>query len=142
MQGWTPPRDFPTFRTFEVRRLAGACGGEVSGLDLPTDLPDETIDDLRAAHVRRRGQVATHRFRGGATKPSELTTTTRYDFRLSASSARALIAPQSTRSSASSGRQPRWVRSARRASVSSMSRASACPWRASTAPSAVTAARA
>ena len=49
MQDWTPPQDFPTFRTFDVRRLSGACGGEVSGLDLSADLSDATIDELKAA---------------------------------------------------------------------------------------------
>jgi taurine dioxygenase len=49
MQDWTPPQEFPTFRSFDVRRLSGACGGEVSGLDLSADLTDETIEELKTA---------------------------------------------------------------------------------------------
>lgn len=49
MQDWTPPATLPVFDAFEVRRLSGACGGEVTGLDVSAELSDETVSELRRA---------------------------------------------------------------------------------------------
>jgi taurine dioxygenase len=39
----------PTHRSIEVRRIAGALGAEISGVDLSTDLTDATVAEIRQA---------------------------------------------------------------------------------------------
>jgi len=41
-------------QTLQIRRLAGALGAEISGLDLSQDLPDETIARIRRALVEHQ----------------------------------------------------------------------------------------
>lgn len=38
-----------TYRHIEVRPVAGALGAEIAGIDLSEDLPDEVIEEIRAA---------------------------------------------------------------------------------------------
>ncbi|MDA0996904.1 MAG: TauD/TfdA family dioxygenase, partial [Proteobacteria bacterium] len=49
LSDWRPPTAFSEFKTIQVKRLAGAIGGEISGVDLSTDLPDATIDEIKRA---------------------------------------------------------------------------------------------
>ena len=40
--------------SIEVRRVAGALGAEIGGVDLSEDLPDATIAEIRAALVEHQ----------------------------------------------------------------------------------------
>lgn len=40
-----------SYRHIEVRRITGALGAEVRGIDASRELPDEAIDELRAAYL-------------------------------------------------------------------------------------------
>jgi taurine dioxygenase len=40
-----------SYRTIEVRRIAGALGAEVHGVDLARELPDETVAEIRRAFL-------------------------------------------------------------------------------------------
>jgi taurine dioxygenase len=40
-----------TYRTIEVRRIAGALGAEIHGVDLARTLPDETVAEIRRAFL-------------------------------------------------------------------------------------------
>lgn len=46
---WMPPQQLAEYRRIEVRRLAGAIGAEISGIDLARDLDDETVAEIRHA---------------------------------------------------------------------------------------------
>ncbi|MGH6999248.1 MAG: TauD/TfdA dioxygenase family protein, partial [Phenylobacterium sp.] len=37
-----------------IRKVAGALGAEISGVDLSADLPDAVIEEIRAAFVRHQ----------------------------------------------------------------------------------------
>ena len=52
------------YRTIEVRRIAGALGAEIHGVDLAGALPDETVAEIRRAFLEHlviffRGQTLT-----------------------------------------------------------------------------------
>ena len=51
-----------TYRTIEVRRIAGALGAEIHGVDLARTLSDETVEEIRRAFLEHlvvffRGQT-------------------------------------------------------------------------------------
>ena len=41
-----------TYRTITVAPIAGALGAEIGGVDLATDLADETVAEIRRAWLR------------------------------------------------------------------------------------------
>jgi taurine dioxygenase len=42
------------YRTIGVERIAGALGAEISGIDLSTDLPDDTVAEIRKAWLEHQ----------------------------------------------------------------------------------------
>ncbi len=49
LDDWQPPQAFSTFKTIQARRVAGAIGAEISGVDLSADLPEDTIEEIKTA---------------------------------------------------------------------------------------------
>lgn len=49
LSDWEPPKSFSTFKHIRVKRVAGALGAEITGIDLSTDLSDAVIEDLIGA---------------------------------------------------------------------------------------------
>jgi taurine dioxygenase len=46
---WEPPKSFSAYRRIQVRRVAGAIGAEISGVDVSADLPPEVIEEITQA---------------------------------------------------------------------------------------------
>ena len=67
LNNWEPPKLFRDYQHIKVKRVAGAIGAEVSGVNIAEDLPDVVIDEITAAldenHV---SFFATKIFRRGA----------------------------------------------------------------------------
>jgi taurine dioxygenase len=49
LSDWEPPKSFSIFKHIQVKRIAGALGAEITGVDLSTDLSDAVIEDLIGA---------------------------------------------------------------------------------------------
>lgn len=49
LSDWEPPKSFTEFAHIKVKRLSGALGAEISGVDISEDLPDAVIDEITQA---------------------------------------------------------------------------------------------
>ena len=49
LSDWEPPKSFSAYTHIQVRRVAGALGAEVSGVDLSTDVSDAAIAEITGA---------------------------------------------------------------------------------------------
>ncbi len=49
LSDWEPPKSFRAYQHINVKRVAGAIGAEVSGVDISEDLPDVVIAEITAA---------------------------------------------------------------------------------------------
>ena len=49
LNDWEPPKSFRDYQHIKVKRVAGAIGAEVSGVNIAEDLPDAVIDEITAA---------------------------------------------------------------------------------------------
>jgi taurine dioxygenase len=64
------------YRTITVAPIAGALGAEIGGVDLATDLADETVAEIRRAWLEhlvvffRDQEVPLDAFRGSASRSS------------------------------------------------------------------------
>lgn len=49
LESWAPPQQISTFEHIAVKRIAGAIGAEISGVDVSQDLSEDVIAEITAA---------------------------------------------------------------------------------------------